>query len=284
MDGSIGKILSEATAALQTAEIAEPRKEAVSLLIHTLNADHAFIIANPERELSADEILRFRQVVARRASREPLQYITGVQEFFNLKFEVTPDVLIPRPETELIVEAALDLLKSAESPFIADVGTGSGCIAISLLHEMQSARAVGIDISSNALAVARRNAERHSVIARFALTQGDGLSGLEGRPIFSAIVSNPPYIPQRDIDGLQPEVREYEPLSALLAGEDGLFQIRVLVQDAARFLQTNGYLIFEIGFNQGDKVKALLNQMNWELIEVRKDLQQIPRAFVLRKK
>src|SRR5215471_12425121 len=174
MNRSIGQTVAEAMAALQAAQITEPRLEAVSLLMHALNVDRAFVIAHPERELSAADATKFRQFVTRRASREPLQYITGGQEFFNLRFEVTPDVLIPRPETELIVEAALDLLKLADAPLIADVGTGTGCIAISLLHEMPTARALGIDISAKALAVAHRNAERHDVIGRFTLAQADG--------------------------------------------------------------------------------------------------------------
>jgi release factor glutamine methyltransferase len=213
-----------------------------------------------------------------------LQYITGVQEFFNLKFAVTPDVLIPRPETELIVEAALEVLTPGAASIIADAGTGSGCIAISLLHEMAGAHAVGFDISANALEVARRNAERHAVNDRFALVHADGLSAFRRHPTFSAIVSNPPYIPAHEIDSLQQEVRDHEPLSALVAGDDGLLHIRMLVRDAVSRVQTGGYLIFEIGFDQSDAVRALVDVKRWDLIEVRKDLQNIPRVFVLRKK
>ncbi len=284
MNGSIGKSIAEATAALQTAEITEPRREAVSLLMYTLNVDRSFVIAHPDRELNRNEAQRFRQFVARRASREPLQYITGVQEFFNLKFEVTPDVLIPRPETELIVESVLELLSSANAPIIADVGTGSGCIAISLLHEMPNAHAVGIDISANALALARRNAERHAVSDRFALAQADGLSTFPQQAIFSAIVSNPPYISAKEIDSLQPEVRNHEPLSALVAGDDGLSHIRVLVRDAAQSLHAGGDLVFEIGFDQSDAVQALVDPAIWEVVRIKNDLQNIPRVFVLRKK
>jgi release factor glutamine methyltransferase len=283
MNGSIAKILGEATATLQNAHISESRMEAVSLLMHALNVDRTFIIAHPEHKLSQKDADRFREVVRRRARREPLQYITGVQEFFSLKFAVTPDVLIPRPETELIVEVALDLLKSADAPLIADVGTGSGCIAISLLHEMTSARGAGVDISRNALAVARRNAERHRVRNRFDLLQAEGLSAFPQQPIFSAIVSNPPYIPAKEIDMLQPEVRDYEPLSALVAGDDGLAHIRSLVRDAAHYLQPGGYFIFEIGIDQGREVRALVDRSTWDLVDVRNDLQKIPRAFVLRK-
>jgi release factor glutamine methyltransferase len=284
MNSSIAKTVGEAATALQGAKIPEPRMEALSLLMHTLNVDRAFVIAHPERELNVTELQRFREFVTRRASREPLQYITGVQEFFNLEFAVTPDVLIPRPETELIVETAFDVLRPAATPIIADAGTGSGCIAISLLHEMPDAYAVGIDISANALHVARRNAERHAVRGRLGLVQADGLSAFRRHPTFSAIVSNPPYIPAREIDNLQPEVRDHEPLSALVAGDDGLSHIRILVRDAVHHLQTGGYVIFEIGFDQSEAVHTLVDVKLWDLIEVRKDLQNIPRVFVLRKK
>ena len=283
MNRSIRKIVGEATAVLQAAEISEPRMEAVSLLMYTLNVDRSFVIAHAERELSAKETERFREFVARRATREPLQYITGVQQFFNLKFEVTRDVLIPRPETELIVESALDLLRSTNAPIIGDVGTGSGCIAISLLHEMPEAHAVGIDISANALVLARRNAERHAVSDRFALTQADGLSAFPQQPIFSAIVSNPPYISAKEIGDLRPEVRDYEPLSALIAGDDGLSHIRALVQDARHFLKTSGYLIFEIGFDQSEAVRELISSDVWTLLEIRNDLQGIPRTVLLQR-
>lgn len=284
MNGSIAKVLGEAVDTLQSAEIAEPRMEAVSLLMHTLNVDRTFVVAHPEREVSANDAERFCEFVARRAGREPLQYITGLQEFFKLTFEVTPDVLIPRPETELIVEAALETLGAANAPLIADVGTGSGCIAISLLHEITSARALGIDISSQALAVARRNAERHNVGERLMLIQGDALSTFHQQPIFSAIVANPPYIPAKDIGSLQPEVRDHEPLSALVAGDDGLSHIRALLRDGAHVLKPDGHLIFEIGFDQSKAVKVLINPAVWDLVEIKTDLQQIPRAFVLRKK
>lgn len=284
MNGSIAKLINEAVTELQTGQIAQPRMEAVSLLMHIVHVDRAFVFAHPERELSSEEAARFREFVERRARREPLQYIIGAQEFFNLTFEVTPDVLIPRPETELIVEAALDLLKPHPDAVIADVGTGSGCISISLLHEMPGARAIGIDISARALAVARRNAERHGLIGRFTVIEADGLTSFFRRPIFSAIVSNPPYVPTGEIESLQPEVRDHEPLSALISGNDGLSHIGALLRDAPDLLLPNGYLVFEIGFGQSDAVKSLIDLTRWNLIEIRKDLQNIARTVVLRKR
>ncbi len=284
MNGSIGEIINEAAAALTAGQIDQPRREAVSLLMHTLNVDRAFVIAHPERELGSDELERFREFVRRRAGREPLQYITGVQEFFDLTFEVSPDVLIPRPETELIVAAVLDLFQADPNPVIAEVGTGSGCIAISVLHQKPRARAVCIDISAKALAVARRNAERHGQLDRMTLVNADGLTGFLVQPKFSAVISNPPYIPASEIESLQPEVRDYEPLSALIAGDDGLSHIRALLRDAPPVLWPGGYLIFEIGFGQRDAVNSLVDASIWDLIEIRNDLQSIPRTFVLRRK
>ena len=282
MIGSIGKILSDATVALQTAEITEPRKEAVSLLMHVLNVDRAFIIAHPERELGPDDLLRFREFVTRRATREPLQYITGVQEFFNLKFAVTPDVLIPRPETELIVEAALELFDRDAPIKLADIGTGSGCIAISLLKELRHARAVAVDISAAALALAARNAERLHVIERLRLIQSDGFRSMADEA-FDLIVSNPPYVSDEEMNTLQREVR-YEPAGALAGGRDGFDVIRRLLKDAPRFLRSGGHFILEIGFRQGEAVSGLIHQTVWELIEIRPDLAKIPRTVILRKR
>jgi release factor glutamine methyltransferase len=284
MNGSIGKIVTEATAALQTAEITEPRMEAVSLLMHTLNVDRTFILAHTERELNAEELQKFREFVRRRASREPLQYITGVQEFFKLKFEVTPDVLIPRPETELIVEAALDLLRHDTAPVIADIATGSGCIIVSLLHELDGARGVATDNSLAALDVARRNAKRHGVADRLELIQTDLVCALSTTANCSLIVSNPPYIPGADIDTLSPEVRDHEPRDALASGDNGLAHIRELLRTTPPLLCDGGHLIFEIGFGQADQVRESIDQQLWELVEIKNDLQNIPRTFVLRKR
>src|SRR5947209_5703065 len=179
---------------LAAAGVGEPRMEAGSLLAHVLGRDRAFIIAHAEEALTDVQMLSFRGFVGRRARHEPLQYITGLQEFFTLEFEVTPDVLIPRPETEIIVETARELLRDEARPFIADIGAGSGCIAISLLNELSEARAIATDISPAALRVARRNAERHSVVNRLTLLQSDCLSALEPAGQFSLIASNPPYI------------------------------------------------------------------------------------------
>ncbi len=283
MPVSITSVLAQATAELAAGGISEARNDATLLLIEVLGRDRAFIIAHPETKLSADQLERFRSFVARRGAGEPLQYVTGHQEFFKLDFEVTPDVLIPRPETELIVEAALEVVTSDAELSCADIGTGSGCIVISLLRELAKAHATAIDISPAALAVAKRNAERHQVADRLQLLQSDGFELIGQAGKFDLIISNPPYVPDSEMQTLQREVR-HEPKGALAGGPDGLAVIRRLLRDAAGFLKPRGYFIFEIGFGQGEAVKALIDQQSWELIGIRRDLANIPRTIVLRKK
>jgi release factor glutamine methyltransferase len=279
---SIRSSLAEGTQTLDRSGIGEARLEAGSLLAHVIGRDRAFIITHGDDVLAPGQLEAFRSLVARRAVREPLQYITGHQEFFELDFEVTPEVLIPRPETELVVEAALEILKEDAAPYFADIGTGSGCIAISLLHELPQARAVASDISPAALRVAQRNAERHGVSDRLRLIESDCFSAINATEAFALIASNPPYVSAEEMQTLPREVRR-EPTAALAGGTDGLSIIRRLLQEAPMFLRTGGHLVFEIGFGQSEMVKGLIDAGVWELIEIRKDLQGIPRAVVLRR-
>lgn len=282
MTASIHSALLEATAKLAQNNIKESRGEATLLLGDVLNQDRAFILARPEMTLSAQQIETFRSFVARRGAGEPLQYITGHQGFYKLDFEVSPDVLIPRPETELIVEAALELFARDAPVRFADIGTGSGCIAISLLAELATAQAMAIDISDAALEIARRNAVRHQVIDRLELRQSDGFASIERALRFDLVVANPPYVSDREMRSLQREVQR-EPALALAGGPDGFEVIRRLLIDAPGHLNTGGYFIFEIGFGQGERVKELFDPATWELIEIRNDLAGIPRTVVLRK-
>ena len=284
--GAISIIQAHAAGAesLRLAGVIDPRLEAGSLLAHALSQDRTYLIARSNDMVPGEQLDRFRTLIARRATREPLQYIVGYQEFFKLKFEVTPDVLIPRPETELVVEAALEVADRELSLSILDVGTGSGCIVISLLNELMNAHAIATDISSSALAVARRNAQRHNVRDRVTFIQADSLSQLDQSAAFSLIVSNPPYVSAGDIATLQSEVREHEPLMALVSGADGLDHIRALLRETPQLLHHNGYFIFEIGFGQRDTIEQLVDRAIWHLIEVRKDLQGIPRTVVLQKR
>ena len=284
MNDSIHDLLAEATGALSAAGIPDARMEAAFLLSRVLNRDRTFIIAHPEYPLTADQLQEFRDFIARRAHGEPSQYITGRQEFFGLGFAVTPDVLIPRPESELIVEAALKLATSDPRLLIADIGTGSGCLIVSLLQELRQARGIATDISFRALRVAEGNAQLHRVIERLRFVQADSFSAFASRPLFSLIVSNPPYVPTTEVDNLQREVRDHEPMSALLSGSDGLAQIRVLLSEAPRFLLPHGYVVFEIGFGQSKAVEEIIDAAVWNLIEIRNDLQNIPRTFVLQKR
>lgn len=278
---SIAEVLREASQMLEHAGVPEARREAGSLLSFVIGKDRTFLISHAEDVLNDDQVDQYRGVVERRAAGEPLQYITGVQDFFGREFRVTPDVLIPRPETELLVEAVLEIDRAAS--LICDVGTGSGCIAITLLCELNNARAIGLDKSPAALEVAKFNAEKLSVADRAEFVVSDCFDSLEPRE-FDLIVSNPPYVSAGVLAGLQREVRDHEPLVALSPGPDGLSIIRRLIQEAPAFLKQHGHLIMEIGFDQGEAVQQLIDANVWELLEVRPDLQCIPRIVVLRKR
>ena len=284
-DFSIARAIVEAAQILRQAGVPEARREAASLLEHITGHDRTFLTTHAETALKLSDVRRLRELVERRAAGEPLQYIKGYQEFYGLDFEVTPDVLIPRPETELLVEKALELLdKMAQPARICDVGTGSGCIPITILHERPTAQAVASDISLPALRVAAHNAARHNVRERLDLVASDCFSALDSQQArFSMIVSNPPYITEDALAGLQREVRDHEPRVALTPGGDGLRIIRNLVLDAPRFLDSGGYLLMEIGFDQHEAVRELLDSDVWELSDIHKDLQGIPRTVALKK-
>jgi release factor glutamine methyltransferase len=288
----IGEALHEAAARLRAAGIIDARPDARALLSYTLARDHAFLVAHSDEEVEPAALALYLERIARRATGEPLQYITGQQEFYGLDFEVNPAVLIPRPETELIVETALELLRdapSAQPPLLCDVGTGSGCIPVTLLHERKDARAFALDISTDALAVAARNAARHAVAERLTLRVSDCFDALDPTLTpFTLITSNPPYIPARDVPQLQREVREHEPLLALTpAGDedgDGLSIIQRLITDAPRFLDAGGHLLIEIGYDQHEGVARLVDPNVWTMLDTRRDLQGIPRTVVLRRR
>lgn len=283
---TIAEALKEASQILQGVGVPEARREASSLLSFVIAKDRTFLISHAGDELDESSVDRFREAVERRAAGEPLQYISGVQDFFGREFRVTTDVLIPRPETELLVEAALELVGGRdEAPFICDVGTGSGCIAVTLLCEIVAARAVAVDKSPAALEIAKLNASELSVADRAVFLVSDCFESLDSREYqFDLIASNPPYVSADALVGLQREVRDHEPLVALSPGPDGLSVIRRLLIEAPAFLKQNGHLIMEIGFDQGEKVQALVDAGVWRLLELRPDLQRIPRIVVLQKR
>lgn len=229
---------------------------------------------------------QFNALVERRARREPAAYICGRQEFWSYDFEVTPDVLIPRPETELIVEELLSLLP-VDAPAlprrVADIGTGSGCIAVSVAAERPHLHVVATDISRPALDVARRNAQRIGVAPRIEFVECAYLAGTGGS--FDFILANPPYISESEYEELAPEVREYEPATALMAGEDGLRDIRQIVDVASERLKPAGTLFMEIGHTQGDALGELIAQFpSLTLSRISTDLQRIPRVAVIERK
>jgi release factor glutamine methyltransferase len=252
-------------------------RDAELLLLHILQIPRVALIAHPNRELTPDQRSLYENRIARRLRHEPVQYITGQQEFYGLTFKVTPAVLIPRPETEHLVETVLKLLPANEPLRIADIGTGSGAIAIALAVHLPQANITALDISTKALAVARTNAREHHVANRIRFLQSDLLSALDHEAeTLDAIVSNPPYIPEADRNTLHPQVRDHEPATALFAGETGLDIYRRLIPQAYSALKPNGLLALEIGHDQRDAIASLLQ--SWHNVSFVNDLRQIPRV------
>jgi len=252
---TIGSILTWTKQYFADKGVASPRLDAEVLLSHILGRDRMYLYVNFDQPLEVGELAAFREAVKKRAQRVPVAYITGRKEFFGLTFAVSPAVLIPRPDTEVLVEAALRRLQGRDNLLLADVGTGSGAIIVSLLHKLPAARGVGTDISSDALAVAADNAARLGVADRAEFYRGDLFVPLTGR-VFDAIVSNPPYIAAKDLAGLDPELG-YEPRAALAGGADGLYFYRRLVSGAAAILKPDGFLAVEVGAGQAGPVAAL---------------------------
>ncbi len=256
------------------------RRDAEFLLLHQLGITRAQLLAYPDRELSDEEEFFYWQSIHRRAGNEPIQYIVGQQEFYGRSFHVTPAVLIPRPETEHLIEAVLERLPQDEPLRILDVGTGSGILAITLALELPHAELTAVDISPEALAVARRNAEAHGVAGRIRFLQSDLLSAVSDGP-FDAIVSNPPYVPESDRAALHPQVRDHEPATALFAGPAGLDIYRRLIPQAYVALAPNGLFALEIGHGQSGDLAKLLDE--WQEVTFLNDLQHIPRVAVGRR-
>ncbi len=280
---TIVELLAKSASRLQDGGVAEPRREAASLLAFALDKPNTFIIAHPEYELTGEEATRLEGFVARRAAREPFQYITRRQEFYGLEFEVTPDVLIPRPETEILVEAAIkELNKPTELKKLAlcEIGVGSGCISVSILANVTSAAAVATDISEKALAVAARNATRHGVADQLTLIEGDLFARIDQK--FDIIVSNPPYITDADLTDMQKEVRDFEPHNALFAGTDGLDILSRIIGEAPAHLNPSGLLFLEIGFGQSKILGDIVDLTIWSKPEFIPDLQGIERILQVR--
>src|SRR5579883_2268683 len=258
----------------------QPRRDAELLLLRIIQRDRAFLLTNPDAELTTEQTQQYDQWLRRRAAHEPIQYILGEQEFFGLTFHVTPDVLIPRPETEHLVEALLERVPHDELLQIADVGTGSGAIAVALAVSLPQAEVVALDISQPALAIARRNTERHHVSERIHFVTSDLLAAVAGES-FDAIVSNPPYVAEGDRASLEPQVRDYEPAHALFAGSSGLDIYERLIPQARALLKQDGWLVMEMGQGQDDALAHLLS--GWRNLGFISDLRGIPRVACAQK-
>jgi len=253
------------------------RQDAESLLLHVLGENKAWLLAHLDDELPKDQSARFAQIIERRYRGEPIQYILGEAEFFGLPFRVTPSVLIPRPETEHLVEKAIELAARFPAPRIADVGAGSGCIAIALAHHLPDARITAIDLAAPAVAIARQNTDRNGVPSQIRFLHGDLLAPVAQEQL-DIVVSNPPYVPLTDRDTLAVEVRDHEPALALFAGPDGLDIYRRLIPQAFACLVSGGFIALEIGYGQSEAIAGLLAASGFHQIEFIPDLQSIPRV------
>jgi len=310
--------LKQGIAQLRDANVPSFTLAAELLLIHVLGRDRTWLYAHPEEPVAISDVEKFFVLLRRRAAGEPTQHLTGTQEFWGLAFEITPDVLIPRPETEHLIEVALDRLAlreihagrkqtlAGEGLLIADIGTGSGCIAIVLAKELPGARIIATDISAAALAVAQRNAMKHAVAGRIHFIESNLFANLESAPamaelaapvprnqapvdtnlaaniapgLFDLIVSNPPYVGRREKDTLMREVRDHEPELALYGGDEGYELYAPFIAQAADSLKPGGLLVLELGHNSLPAVQPLLDPPCWTNVGVTNDLAGIPRVI-----
>jgi release factor glutamine methyltransferase len=297
--------LASAVERLDAADVGSPRMNAEVLLMFVLGADRAYLYAHSERELTPQEEARYEEVLAQRAIGMPSQYITGHQEFWGLDFVVSPAVLIPRPETEHLVEAVLELARGIQRPKLVDVGTGSGCVALALAHELPNAEVYAVDLSSEALEIARANAVRLQLDKRvrflqcnvlelmfdpnFSVMPSEDLSPSRGPRSsefcdFDFVVSNPPYVAFSEADKVQKSVQEFEPTMAVFAGSHGTDVIGPLIEQARGALKPGGWLALEIGYSMRDEVVNLLSPTMWDDVRVVPDLQGIPRVVAAKKK
>jgi release factor glutamine methyltransferase len=282
---TIHDILNESTKALEAAEIPSARLDAEVLLAFCLGCDRLEFLKNPDIIINKKQLARFRNLIVRRLQWEPVAYITGRKEFWTFSLEVNRDVLIPRPDTEIIVEETLDVCRKMDSSEIRilDIGTGSGAIALALAEEIFQAKIVATDISAAALALARKNARVLKLINKIDFRQGDLFEPVKG--VFDIIVCNPPYISAKDYEKLPEGVKDYEPTDALLAGKKGTEFYEKLTDGAKEFLEKNGWLLMEIGAKQEKRVRGLMEASGcYDSIEMRRDYAGLPRVIKARRK
>ena len=280
---SIKEALGWATDYFQKNNIENPHLEAEILLAHALKLKRIDLYIKFEEIVSAEVLAKFKDYITRRKNHEPTAYITGIKAFMSLDFTVTRDVLIPRPETEILVEAAIGAAKEFESPIILDIGTGSGALSVSIAKYLPSAKIHATDVSQKAIEIAGRNAKTHSVSERINFEAADLFPKAAGIK-FDVIVANPPYIKSSEIEKLMPEIRNYEPLSALDGGADGLDFYRAIIPKAKDYLKDSGALILEIDPNLLEGVKKLLSESFFRISSIKKDLNDLNRAVIANSK
>lgn len=276
---TIRKLLRDGTEQLRQAGVDSASLDARLLLQYVLEMRHEELLRHHTQLVGKGKALDYKKLLLRRMEREPLACITGHKEFWSLEFRTTQDTLDPRPDSETLIETALRLCEPAT---ILDVGTGTGCLLLTLLHEYSQARGTGVDISPAALRVAESNAKRLGLQERVHFLHSDWLAGVDGQ--FDLIISNPPYIPSSDIDGLEPEVRDYDPMGALDGGADGLDAYRALIPQAAARLALGGWLLLEIGQGQQGDVTNVVTDAGLEVREQVKDLAGIVRCIAASKR
>lgn len=262
---------------LRESSVENPELESSLLLSKALGISAIDIYAYPKREVESEKIEGFKRLLERRLKKEPIAYILGEREFYSRPFIVTPDVLIPRPETETLVEEALKVTKNISHPLVADAGTGSGCIAVTIACECMNARIFATDISFKALLIAGINSRRHGTSDRISLVRMDFLSGFKGESI-DIVLSNPPYISKDDFPKLESSVRDFEPKESLLGGEDGLDCIRKIVHQSRRVLKNGGWCIVEVGAGQSEGVSEIFDYAGFRDVSSVKDLSGIERV------
>jgi len=276
------EVIQRSTEFLAKNGVESPRLQIELLLAHVLQMPRMKLYLNFERPLNDAELESLRGLVKRRAGREPLQHIVGSTSFCGFEMMVNRDVLIPRPETELLAEEAWKYVQERRPASVLDFGTGSGCLAIAVASKCPQAAVHAVDVSEAALALARQNAIRHGLVERIQLHNGDGFAALPGGLKFDLIVSNPPYIPSAEIPTLQPEVRDHDPLLALDGGADGLEFYRRLAKESGSWMKPDGRLMLELGDGQAAGVSALLMQHGWTVERVAKDYNDRERILIAR--
>ena len=280
---TLATVLEEATRRLREAHVPDPRREATALLALIFGTDRGGVAARKPDPIAAVDAARFEELIASRVLRTPLQHLEGRTEFHGLEFEVSGDVLIPRSETEDLVQAVLDA-GLPESARVADLGTGSGCIAVTFAVERRSWQVIAVDLSAAALRVAARNAATHGVGERVTFIERDFAAVPEGeRGLYDAVVSNPPYVPEDEWRGLQPEVRDHEPKGALVPGPTGNEAYEAVARAAREMLRPGGLLALELGWKSEEAVRAIVAGAGFREIAVRPDLQAIPRVLSARR-